>query len=88
MPTNEPAPTVGSVIRGAMALRGLTQLDIATALGIGQTQVSARLRGEVDWRLSELRIVARLCRLSLSVMLDAPLDYTGTDAEPATAVAS
>lgn len=87
MPTNEPAPTVGSVIRGAMALRGLTQLDIASALGIGQTQVSERLRGGVDWRLSELRIVARLCRLDLSIILTAPSDHTGAD-EPAPAVAS
>jgi predicted XRE-type DNA-binding protein len=72
-----------------MALRGLTQLDIATALGIGQTQVSARLRGEIDWRLSELRIITQLCRLDLRAILDAPSDYTGdNETQHATAVAS
>lgn len=74
MPTTETAPTVGSLIRGAMVTHGIRQQDLAAALDISQVQVSQRLRGVVEWRLSELRIVADLTHIDITQLFDAPLD--------------
>lgn len=49
---------INAAIRAEMAARSVTQADLSAALAIPQSQVSARLRGVVDWRLGELYAVA------------------------------
>jgi transcriptional regulator with XRE-family HTH domain len=83
MPATETDRTVGDLIRGAMALRGILQRDLATALNITQTQVSARLRGEIDWRLTELQTVARVCHVELADLAGAPADFRPETTAPA-----
>lgn len=57
-------------IRAEMARRGVTQADLAAALGITQPGVSARLHGRTDWRLKELSVVAETLGVPLSALLD------------------
>ena len=59
-------------IRTMMIRRGVTQQELAASLGISQPQASARLLGRVDWRFSELRIVAELLRVPLSQLAEPP----------------
>lgn len=56
----EPTPddALSAAIRSHLAYRRLTQGDLAEALGVSQTQVSARLRGEVRWSVADLVAVA------------------------------
>lgn len=61
--------TVAGNLRAELARRDLTQQEIADQLGISSVQVSRRMRGEVDWRLSELEAVAELLGLGLRDLL-------------------
>ena len=61
--------TTNQAIRAEMARRGVTQADIAGSLGIPQSQVSARLRGVVDWRLRELQVVADVLGVGLADLI-------------------
>jgi len=75
-----------------MAARGLLQRDLALALGVSQTQISERIRGTIDWRLSELRTVAAIVRIPLAELTSAPSDVPSDDdaipSQPVTAVTS
>lgn len=59
-----------SAIQQEVGRQGITQEQIAKALGISQAQISQRMRGEVDWRLSELRIVAELLDVPLASLVE------------------
>lgn len=61
--------TVNAAIRAEMAARGVTQADLAATLNIPQSQVSARLRGAIDWRLSELYAVADRLGVTLADLI-------------------
>lgn len=61
--------TVAGNVRAELARRGLPQQKIAEQLGISSVQVSRRMRGEVDWRLSELEAVAELLGLRIGDLL-------------------
>lgn len=50
--------SVSANVRAEMARRGLNQTDVAAILGFSQVSVSARLRGQVAWRVDELRTLA------------------------------
>ena len=45
-------------LRAEMARRRITQTALAEALGLPQTQVSSRLRGATEWKVTELLAVA------------------------------
>lgn len=60
-----PVDAVNSAIEAAK----LTQTRIADALGITQPAVSRRMRGEVEWSISELRTLAPLVDTPLVVLL-------------------
>ncbi|MGM7670241.1 helix-turn-helix domain-containing protein [Microbacterium sp. A93] len=53
-----------------MARNDLNQHDVASALGMTQTGLSARLRGRTEFRLCELLAVANLLNVRLEVLLD------------------
>lgn len=58
---------VNDVIREAMREQSVSQLTLAQAIGITQTQVSARLRGEIDWRARELDVVGRVLNITVTL---------------------
>ncbi len=58
-----------SAIRAEMARRRVTQGALAAALNISQAQVSARLNGSVDWRLSELVVVSHVLGVHVTELL-------------------
>lgn len=55
-----------------MARAGVTQTDLAVALGITQPAVSSRLKGRIDWRLRELNTVADFLGVPLSAIVGEP----------------
>lgn len=70
MPTEE---TVTSAIRMnvrvAMVRRGLTQADLAAAVGVNQQGVSKRMNGQVTWSIHELISAARALNAPLSDLI-------------------
>lgn len=58
-----------SPIGAQIDARGVTQMRLAAALQLSQPAVSRRMRGEVDWSLRELRVVAELLDVPLSSLL-------------------
>ena len=62
MPTiqTEPAVAAGAQIRGLMATKRVTQAEAAAALGISQTAISRRLRGEIPFNVTELDALSKL----------------------------
>jgi transcriptional regulator with XRE-family HTH domain len=64
---------VGAAVRAEMARRGKNQRKLAEHLGLNQTSVSQRLRGELHFTASEL--------VSLAEFLDVPVALFFADAE-------
>lgn len=46
-------------LKGMLAERGLRQNDVADWLGISQAAVSRRMSGQVDFRWTELSVIAQ-----------------------------
>jgi transcriptional regulator with XRE-family HTH domain len=67
---------VESKLRAAMAGKGVRQSDLAALLGITQAQISARIRGTIEWRVSELQAVARHLGVPVTELIDEPADTT------------
>ena len=59
--------TVTALTRSYMAAHGLTQSSLAPLLGMAQQRLSARLRGETRWTLSD---VDKLRAIGVDVRLD------------------
>ena len=57
-------------MRAEMARRRITQTVVAEALGLSQTQVSARLRGRVPFDVNEITTIARLLDVDVPTLLD------------------
>lgn len=55
-----------------MARRGITQAQLAEALGISQQSVSMRLTGRTSWNVDDLEPVADLLGVSVSQLLSSP----------------
>lgn len=70
-PEQSPDAGVSAAIRSHLAYRRLTQADLAQVLGISQTQVSARMRGEVRWTVNDLYLVAAWLDIAPSSLLQA-----------------
>ncbi len=64
-----PNVALADEIRGQLARSHRTQADLAALLGVSQPQVSARMRGEVPWRVDELVRVAEWLDVRPSVLL-------------------
>lgn len=67
--TDTPAQRIGANVRAEMARRGISQVAIASKLGLPQTSVSKRLRGEVAFNVDELAAVADHLSVPLAALL-------------------
>jgi predicted transcriptional regulator len=65
MPVNEPR------LSQMLADRGLTQREVADALGLSQATVSRKVAGRVGWKVSELASVAVLLGVTPAQVLEA-----------------
>jgi transcriptional regulator with XRE-family HTH domain len=54
--------------------RGLTQREVADALGLSQATVSRKVAGRVGWKVSELASVAVLLGVTPAQVLEAVSD--------------
>lgn len=52
---------LGHRVRGALAVAGLRQVDVAEELGISQSELSRRITGRRRWRDGELAKIAKIC---------------------------
>lgn len=64
-----PANPLLTQIRHVMGRRGITQAELAGALGIGQASMSRRLTGSQAFRTDELEIVASYLNTRLVINL-------------------
>lgn len=62
-----PDATTASV-RAEIARRGMRQTAVAEAAGLSRDAWRRRIRGEVSWRLDELRAIARHLDVELSTL--------------------
>lgn len=79
--TNSLPVDIATEVRAEISRQKKPQRELAEILGISQQQVSERVRGDVEWRISELVRVAR--------WLDVPLaSFVPEPARPAAASAA
>ena len=62
------ASQVAANIRAEMARYGISQTQMAAALGVPQSVVSDRSRGRTPWTLNEVEAVARVLRTTTSAL--------------------
>ena len=69
MPTTQTgaAARTGEQIRSRMTANRVTQADVAEALGLSQTAVSRRLRGEIAFNVTELETLGGLLGVTVQV---------------------
>lgn len=70
--SKELAAAIAANIRAQMARNGLYQFEVGLALGLSQAQISERLRGRVEFRLSEIERLAGLFGCSITDLLAMP----------------
>jgi transcriptional regulator with XRE-family HTH domain len=64
-----------------MARVGLSQEKLGEALGMSQAQVSQRLAGRIDWRISEIQAIAKILNIPISTLItDAVADGSAVTA--------
>ena len=66
MTTQTATEALNERIRSAMTEQGVSQEVLASTLGMRQRQVSDRVRGVVEWRSSELAVVAEHLGITLT----------------------
>lgn len=80
--TTTPTATAGANVRAEMGRKGISQAVLASGLGMSQTAISKRLRGETPFDINEL--------VRIAAVLDVPLDRLteGVDVPTAAEAAS
>jgi transcriptional regulator with XRE-family HTH domain len=66
---------VAGEIRAWMGRRGENQTRLAEAMGLTQSQVSKRLRGQIAFDIEELELAARFLGCEVQELLGAPPGY-------------
>ena len=59
-------------IRAELARKQMTQMQVAEILGLTQSSVSSRLRGDTRWKLDELVILAEALHVDAATLLANP----------------
>ena len=67
-------------LRAEMARAGVDQKQIAEHLGYGPSQVTKRMTGQIEWRLSELQSIALFLNVPVSSLIDEPVATTADSA--------
>jgi len=65
-------PVPYPALAAALARTGTEQKDIAELLGFHPSMITKRMRGDVEWRLSELQAIAAHLGVPVSALLDEP----------------
>lgn len=60
---------VAANVRAELARSGKTQEDIARVLGLTRQSVSLRLLGQVEFRVSEIQLIADYLGVSISTLV-------------------
>lgn len=68
---NDLAKEIAAQVRAEISRQMKPQRDLVELLGISQAQVSERVRGDVEWRISELTKVAEYLKVPLTDFLPA-----------------
>lgn len=77
--TASPSETTGSNVKAEMARRSISQAQLAQALGLSQTGISARIRGVTPFDVNEL--------IAAAAFLDVPVERLLEGVTPATQIA-
>lgn len=64
-----PAVQTGWNTRAEMARKGITQAELATAIGLSQPVISSRLRGKTTFDINEIAAVAAFLGVPLTQLL-------------------
>ena len=74
MPATPVLRTLNLELRAQLVRRERTQTEVADLLGIPQSQVSSRLRGQTEWRLAEFVQLVRTFGLDLDALMAAAVE--------------
>lgn len=61
---------IAANIRGWRGRRNIPLTELADAIGVYQPNLSSRLKGDVDFRINELSLLARKLEVPLSTLLE------------------
>lgn len=67
-----PTAQTGRNVRAEIARKGMTQAEIAAAVGISQSQLSKRLRGSIPFDINELSSIAAVLGVPLGDLIPRP----------------
>ena len=79
--TDDDDTYIGERVHMEMWRAGITQVQLAAALGLDQAAVSRRLRGRTAWKASEVRRAANLLRVAVVDLLP-PDELTAAALKP------
>lgn len=65
-----PSASTGANVRAEMARKGYSQAELARMLGMSQTGISKRLRGETPFDVNELARISAVLGVPLGTLLD------------------
>lgn len=77
---NELALSIAAQVRAELSRQMKPQRELVELLGLSQAQVSERVRGDVEWRISELTLVADHLGVSITEFLPASTETVGSAA--------
>lgn len=71
---------VAREVRAEIARQRMTHRQLAEALGVSQPQVTKRLNGDIEFRPSELELLAELCGVPVTQFFPTAPASTGSAA--------
>jgi len=63
-------PVPHPALRAEMARAGMDQKAVAELLGYHPSAITKRMRGDIEWRIGELQIIAARLGVPISVLVD------------------
>jgi transcriptional regulator with XRE-family HTH domain len=77
---NELALSIAAQVRAELSRQMKPQRELVELLGLSQAQISERVRGDVEWRISELTLVAAVLGVPITNFLPAGTETVGSAA--------